>query len=310
MSASINTFQANDGKTVCWRLWTPASQTAPVGTVHILHGMAEHGGRYDRFASFLCDAGFVVFAQDHRGHGLTATRNHDPLGFFADHDGWERVVQDSVALDDVLEARYPGVPRFLLGHSMGSFLARTIMASRGDRFAGAVVMGTGCGKGLAGKVGLSLAEARVRRYGTRHVDPFLDKLCFGSYLKHVDHPRTPSDWLSRDPAAVDAYRADPLCGFVCTSSFYRDLIGGMTAANDPAQERKVPGDLPVLLISGGEDPVGGWGRGVRKVWEQYRHAGVKDLTIRLVPGARHEVLNETDKEDTMRYLRSWFTDRI
>ena len=310
MASEIHSFKADDGLQTYYRVWKPEADDKLVGIIHILHGMAEHSGRYEEFATFLTSCGYIVYAQDHRGHGMTAERNHMPYGFFAEQDGWKRIMDDCSMLDQIImDEQSDELPFFLLGHSMGSFLARSVMVGHADLFSGVIAMGTGCSQGMAGKFGLWLAKRHVRKLGARTPDAMLEKLSFAFYLKHIPDPRTGSDWLSRDEKMVDRYEHDPQCGFTCTTSFFRDLLTGLAYANDPANAEKLPDDLPILLISGSEDPVGGWSKGVRKVYDLYHEAGIGDLTLHLVEGARHELLNETDREETYRFLLDWMEDR-
>lgn len=310
MGGEIHSFKADDGLEIFYRVWRPEADDKICGIVHILHGMAEHSGRYEDFARALTDAGYVVYAQDHRGHGMTAEHDHMPYGFFAEQDGWKRIMEDSHLLDEhILDEQSDELPFFLVGHSMGSFLARSVMVGHADLFSGVIVMGSGCAKPLVGRFGRWLAERHIKKYGARTPDAELEKLSFSSYLKHIPSPRTPNDWLSRDPEEVDRYQRDPQCGFTCTTSFFRDLLDGLAFANAPANAEKLPDDLPVLLISGSEDPVGDWSKGVRKVYELYREAGLSDLSLKLVEGARHELLHETDREETTRFLLDWMEAR-
>ncbi len=308
MAEEIRFFTADDGARIFFRYWR--SEGEKVGAVHILHGMAEHSGRYDQFASFLAEAGYEVYAQDHRGHGLTAKEAKKPFGFFAQEDGWNRIMSDSMALDRIiLQEQSKTIPLFLLGHSMGSFLARSILVRQSGIYRGAIIMGSGAGKGIVGKFGSLLAQAHIRFMGPKTPDPQLSKLSFGSFLRHIPHPRTSSDWLTRDSKAVDLYRADPLCGFTCTTSFFRDLLFGVAYANDRKKASAIAHDLPILVISGSEDPVGGWSKGVRKVYALYKGVGIRDVTLFLVEGARHELLGEVDKEQTWQYLLDWMEAR-
>ena len=295
-----------DDHRLFYRVWAPESE--PVATLHILHGMAEHSLRYDDFARYLNSLGFVVYAQDHRGHGFT--KEEDEKGWFADHDGWATVCRDSFDLDRVIMGEYDQLPHYLMGHSMGSFMARTVITRHSSDFDGLIIMGSGAGKGLSGKVGKALALSAARKIGPRMPNQKMDKLTFGSYGARIKNARTPFDWLSRDSAAVDAYIADPLCGFVCSSVFYADLIDGVEAANDKKLMKKISPSLPVLVISGDADPVGDYAKGVRKFTKAYRDAGLRDVTLKLIPGARHEVLNETDRKETYEYIGSWLLDKV
>ena len=307
MDAQVKNALMDDGATLVWHKWKPEEER-PRFLVHILHGMGEHGARYDRFACYLAGKGALVFIQDHRGHGLTAQANRQRLGVIAKEDGWNRLEKDSSVLDELLLARYPGVPLFLMGHSMGSFLARTVMERHPERFRGVVAMGSGCSLGLLAPFAMLIARSHIKKYGYDHPDDMLSKMAFGPYLKRIKPVRTQNDWLNRDAKEVDAYNADPLCGFTCSSSFYRDLFTGIATANDPSLIKAVPKDLPFLMISGDQDPVGGWGKGVEKAFGLYGR--LTDKTLRLVPGARHELLNELEKDETYACLYEWMAGRL
>ncbi len=296
-------LEMKDGHRLFLRTW-PAEGKA-VATLHINHGMAEHSLRYDGFARYMNSLGFTVYAQDHRGHGLT--KEEEERGWFSAENGWDVVVQDSIAVDQLIAGEVGYLPHFILGHSMGSFITRTALTRAGDLYSGAVIMGTGAGQGLLGAIGKSIARRHVRKYGGRMPDHRLDKLSFGAYNKHFKPIKTSADWLTRDPEEVRKYLDDPLCGFVCSSQFFYDLLTGIEAANDPDLAKKVPPVLPMLIVSGSEDPVGGYGKGVRKVADLYRKAGVRVVDLKLFEGGRHEILNETNKDEVYAYVGSWLS---
>lgn len=307
--SDIRELTCSDGHVLCYRVWIP--QGTPVKAVlHILHGMAEHSERYDRFATYLNAKGIAVYAQDHRGHGLTATKNNDQLGWFAEKDGWLRVAGDATELSNAIASDFPKQSLFLMGHSMGSFLARTLMVQHPDVYDGVIIMGTGCSQGLLGKIGKGIARRHVKKNGMHFVDKQIDAMSFGSYNKKIQNPATPFDWLSCDTDEVKKYIDDPFCGFVCTSKFYEDILDGIAFANDGEKARKLPKDLPILIISGDSDPVGNYGKGVRKVFNMYKDVGISDISLYLVKDGRHEILNETSRSETTEYLYSWLKKRI
>lgn len=289
-----------DGTALFVRTWLPEGTARAV--VQIAHGMAEHSARYARFAEALTDAGFAVWANDHRGHGKTSTAARD-RGYFADGDGWGVAVDDLEAVAGAARAAHPGLPLFFFGHSMGSMLGRDHASRHGDELAGAIFCGTAGDQGLLGKIGVRLAAAEARLRGRRAVSPLLDKLTFGSYNNAFKPARTRFDWLSRDPAEVDAYVADPRCGEVFTAGFFTDLIGGLNRL--PGLAGRYRADLPMLFISGDRDPVGGNGKGVREAAEAVRAGGVTDLTCTLYPGARHELLNEVIRDRVTADVVAW-----
>lgn len=297
-----NRFLTSDDKEIFYRTWIPENNNIH-SVLHIFHGMAEHSGRYDRFATYLNTLGIAVYAQDHRGHGFTAS--DDELGYFADKHGWKRVVQDGYELSQFINRTHPGKDIFLLGHSMGSFLVRSLIPLYGDLYTGAIISGTGPSQGIVGVAGKTIAYLRSMKNHGRNPDTLLDHLSFGSFGKDFQPQKTGFDWLSRDEEEVQAYIDDPLCGFVCTSRFFIDLLDGIAIANNRGLMKRIAKDFPLLIISGANDPVGGYGKGVRKVYQAYLDAGLEDVTINLVKGARHELLNETNREDIHKILGRW-----
>lgn len=282
------------------RRWRPDGEAKAV--VQVAHGLAEHAARYARFAQELTDAGYAVYASDHRGHGATS----GPRGTFGERGGWDLVVADLHAVTERAKAENPGLPLFLVGHSMGSFLSRAYAAEHGHELAGLVLSGTAGGAGALGRVGLLIATLQGRLRGHGHVSGLMNTLTFGQYNAAFKPSRTEFDWLSRDPAEVDRYIDDPDCGFVFTAGGFGDLLRGLAAVNSDAVVRRVPSGLPVHLASGDADPVGGkGGAGVKAVAEQLRRSGVRDVTVTLWPGARHEILNETNRDEVTAEIIDW-----
>ncbi len=287
---------ADDGHRIFLRVWKCEN---PVATLHINHGMAEHSLRYSRFAEYMNSLGFAVYAQDHRGHGLT--KEEDEKGWFSETGGWRRVVEDAWIVDKSITLDYPDLSHFLFGHSMGSFVTRTCLGLHSSAYDAVVICGTGASQGLIGRIGKKLAEVRARKYGSRMPDEKMEKLAFGSYMKHFPGEGRTA-WLSKDKEEVRKYDDDPLCGFVCSSQFYADLIEGSFTANDKKLASAIRKDIPMLIISGRDDPVGDYGHGVEKVCRMYKNAGLKDVRLRLFDGDRHEILNETDRDEVMKSI--------
>lgn len=285
-------FPSSNGvDTVYAKVYAPENKP-PRGVVQISHGMAEHIGRYDAFMRFLAGNGFVVCGNDHIGHGRTAPA--EGLGYLAPRNGFDYLITDLHLLTIYIRGKYPDIPYFLLGHSMGSFAARLYLTRYGRELAGAVISGTGAGQPLVP------AAAAVKKLsgsrGSKKPSKLLDKLAFGGFNGAVRRPQTPFDWLSRDAQSVEAYMADPYCGFVFSASAFGDLFTGVYRANKKSAFRDTPKELPILMISGDRDPVGDYGRGVKKVYENFRQAGLEQVELRLYPGGRHEMLNEMNKE--------------
>ena len=285
-----------------------AGAARPRGIIVISHGMAEHASRYARFAASAVEEGYVVLAGDHRGHGATAAP--DGFGFVAEQDGWDTVVADMSTVMDAARRAWPDVPVFLMGHSWGSFLARDLAARRGGDLAGLILLGTGSGVGALTRPATAICAGESRLRGPRHPSRLLNALAFGPYQRPFAPNRTAADWISRDAKEVDRYVADPWCGFVCTSSFFRDLVAGQGAVNTASHAAAVPADLPMLLASGDRDPVGAMGRGVQRAATLYRRAGVREVSVLLYPGGRHELLNETNRDQVTGDILTWIDGHV
>lgn len=278
---------------------------APKAVLVIAHGMSEHSARYDGFASFLAERGWAVYMNDHAGHGRSALVK----GHFADENGWESVVKDLNALMDEGEREHPGLPLFLMGHSMGSFLSRSFLIRYGNRLSGCVLCGT-MGKNPGVGPGYLLASLQCRVKGKKSRGRFIDKLAFGSYNQRIDKPVNKFAWLSANEENCRAYEADPLCGFEFTAAGYRDLFTGLREVSSPKWAQAVPKDLPIYLVAGTDDPVGNYGEGPKWVAEQLKAAGVKSVGLKLYPGMRHEILNETDREQVWNDISAWLEARL
>lgn len=300
-------FLSSDGKTQLYtREYRPDGDA--VGIVQLVHGIAEHIARYDAFASFLADNGYIVVAHDQMGHGRSIT-DESSKGFFSEEDGWSKAVQDIHTLHEKTAARFPGKPYFLFGHSMGSFLARTYLIRFGDGLDGAVISGTGQQSPVLVSGGLFVSSQVVRRHGAAYKSEFVNNLAFGNYNKPFDPCRTPFDWLSRDSAVVDQYTADPLCGFLPSAGLFRDMMGGIQFISKQKNMNRMRADLPVLFVSGDCDPVGDQGKGVIRAYKGFLKAGLTDVTMKLYHGGRHEMLNELNRDEVYQDILSWLNSK-
>jgi alpha-beta hydrolase superfamily lysophospholipase len=309
MDSETFRVEADDEARLFVRCWQPPEADAVNGAVLVLHGMAEHGGRYRPIGQSLADAGYAVYAGDHRGHGETAG-SLDRVGYFSDSGGWDQAVDDICRIVDFVGRRHLGLPLFLLGHSMGSFLARSAMQCCSDRLAGVVLSATGAHPGLLGRIGALVARVQRWLQGPRRPSRLLHQLTFGGFNKPFKPNRTDFDWLSRDTSVVDDYIADPYCGGIFSAGFYVDLIQGVMAVNSPAHFAAAAPHLPLLLFSGTMDPVGGGdGSGVRQVADAYRQAGMADVELHLYPEGRHEMLNEINRQEVVDDLLAWLQRR-
>ena len=286
--------------------WTPDGEVKAV--LQIAHGIAEFVERYDDFANYLTGLGFVVVAEDHMGHGQSI--NGDGIqGYF--HGGWFAAVADSVHLMKQTQEEYPGVPYILFGHSMGSFMARTILCKYPDSgIAAAVICGTGWQPAFALPALIKVVEGICQKTGETNPSEMLQGMIFGSYNKKVEHPRTPYDWLTRESAIVDAYIAHPLCGFTASCGLLREMLKGICYIEQPQNLALMRKDLPVFFIAGGDDPVGPYGKGVQKAAEAFRKAGMQDVSVKIYPLARHEILNEINREEVYRNVSDWITEKM
>ncbi|MDI9485042.1 MAG: alpha/beta hydrolase [Bacillota bacterium] len=306
MDAETLYLTMDDGASIFVRTWQTAQP--PRGVLQIAHGMAEHSGRYAHFAKFCTDRGFIVAANDHRGHGRTGEKS-GLMGYLAEKDGFERLVDDLYAVQAWARERYPGLPIFLMGHSMGSFLARRYLQKYGETVSGAILMGSGGHPGFALKLGKLIARLQMSR-NAKKPSLLLDKIAFGAYNRGIKPVKTKFDWLSRDDGEVRKYIADPYCGIVCSAGFFFDLFTGLEAIHDPALIHQIPKDMPILAVSGDADPVGGHGRGVAEFVGQLKKYGVANVEMKLYPEARHELLNELNKEEVMADLLAWLEARL
>ena len=279
------------------------------GVVQIAHGIAEYIDRYDPFMQFLAQNGFVAVGNDHLGHGKSITIPEEQ-GFFAEKDGWQFVLDDMNKLHQMTAEKFPGVPYIFFGHSMGSFLTRHYVIQHPDQPALVIICGTGHQEPAMVNAGYTMAKLAVGIFGPRKIGKLLNNVAFGSYTKGIENLRTPNDWLNRDPKEVDKYINDPLCGFVPTVSVFRDMMGGVKFITDPQNIAKMNKKTPVLFIAGGDDPVGEHGVGVKRAYQAFKDAGVQDVSIKLYPGARHEILLETNHEEIFNDVLAWINEKL
>ena len=281
-------------------LWLPEGE--PRAVVQIIHGIAEHIGRYEHFARFLTQRGFAVCADDHMGHGLSV-ENGGVFGYFS--GGWMAAVRDERSVFEEMKKRFPALPYFMLGHSMGSFLLRTYLYTYPGELTGAIISGTGWQPELALSAGLALCRLEQLRIGETGRSKLLKELMFGAYNKKFSPNRTPNDWICSDETVVDAYTGDPLCGFDATVGLTRDMLTGISMNQKKENLAKMDKTLPVLFVSGMQDPVGAMGEGVLRTIDAFKRAGLSNVTIRLYPEGRHEMLNETNRTEVYADILGW-----
>lgn len=302
MRSSTFRHQARDGAALHVYRWLPDDE--PHTVLQISHGLAEHAARYEDVARFFTSAGYAVYANDHRGHGQSVSDEAD-LGFFKERDGWETAVEDLRELTHHVKTQHPGAPVFLLGHSMGSLLLQTYLYRFPHDLDGALLSGTSGKVGLLATLGKGAVFVEQKRLGKKGRSKLLHQMTFGSYNKAFEPTRTEMDWLSRDTRVVDAYLDDPRCGFIATTSLWGDLLYGTQQNEDPRNQARVRRDLPVYVFSGELDPVGQKLKSVRQLIGAYQRAGLTHVEHRFYEGARHEVLNETNKQEVYDDVLRW-----
>ncbi len=269
------------------------------GVIQIAHGMSEHIGRYEHFASELNKNGYLVYGNDHRGHGKSV-KSMEELGILADSDGFNKMVEDMYTLSKKIKEKHPNLPLFLFGHSMGSFLSQRYIMLHGDILKGVVLSGSnGRNAKLLMKFGQMKAQKEVEKVGRENISKDLNRLIFKKSKKSIGETKTKFDWLSRYKEEVQKYIDDPYCGFIFSAGAFQDLIDGVELIARSEEIAKVPKDLPILLVSGTKDHIGNFGKGVIKLRDTYKDFEIKDVEMKLYEGARHEVVKELNKEESI-----------
>jgi len=297
MQASRFLLDRDDGAKIQVYRWAPDG--APRAAIQIAHGLCEHAGRYERLATALTAAGYLAYASDHRGHGPSAAPSD--RGFFAEADGWRKCLDDLWAVNRRLAADAPGLKIVFFGHSMGSIMGQQFIAEHGEALAGAALSGSNGPPPAILPLGRLLARFERLRLGPRGHSPVLRQIIFGEYNKAFRPARTDFDWLSRDEAEVDKYLADPLCGFPFTAQLAVDLLDAIGPIASHTTIARVPKTLPIYIFSGARDPVGA---NLQGLMDAYRRAGLA-VTAKIYPDARHETLNETNRDEVVADLLAW-----
>ena len=295
-------FNSSNGVDKCaYCIYTP--QIEPYkGIIQISHGMCEYIERYEHFAEFFVNRGYIVCGNDHLGHGKSAATNDD-LGYFAEKDGWSHLVNDLHRFTLIMKNKYKSLPYFLLGHSMGSFVARLYITRFPNELNGAIILGTGDDKALS-EIGVRATRSVATLKGERFRSTKLNTLIFGVYNDRIEDKQTVFDWLTHDREVVKKYMDDEKSNFIFTASGFVDLTTLLRRVSSDEWVKNVPNKLPILIASGTADPVGGYGKGVLNVYERLINAGC-NVDIKLYPGARHELINETMKEIVYDDLLIW-----
>lgn len=287
--------------------WRPEGEV--LGVVQISHGMTENILRYDEFAKYLNNKGFIVYGHDHRGHGLTA-KSKDELGYIADNEGFDWLVRDLYELMMMIKEENKGLPIYLFGHSMGSFVSQRFVELHGKEIDGLILSGSNGEPTKLAPIGIFLSNMEIKIFGRKHTSKMMDKLSFGDFNKKFKPNRTPYDWLCSVDSEVDKYIANEYCGFVCSASFYYDLLRGLRAIHKDENFSSIPKDLPIYILAGDMDPVGFFGKGIVNLYDKLKLTGVKDVEYKLYKNKRHEILNEDNKLEVMNDISTWLFNKV
>ncbi|MCC3868328.1 alpha/beta hydrolase [Terrisporobacter mayombei] len=280
----------------------------PKAVIQIAHGMSETAIRYKEFAQKLTENGYIVYINDHRGHGITA-KTMDNVGYLAEKEGFTCLVEDMSILTNIIKEENPDLPIYLFGHSMGSFASQRYIMEYGNNLAGLILSGSNGRHGKILKVAELVSKSEIKKHGRRHRSNKLDSLIFGGNNKGFKPSKTDFDWLSRDEKEVQKYIDDPFCGVLFTCGFFYDFIKGLQEVEDKYNLKKVPLDLPIYIMSGDRDPVGKNGKGVLRLKNTYANLGVKNVSCKLYEGGRHEMLNEINKDEVIKDIIYWLDER-
>ena len=277
--------------------------------LQISHGMQEFIDRYENFAAYLCDKGYLVTGNDHLGHG-GSVNSPDDWGYFADKDGNKALIDDLHEVTKITKQLYPDKPYFLLGHSMGSFYARQYLFEYGNELNAAIVMGTGHESLPVVRAGMVACRMFSMRQGWRHRSRAVNAMAFGSYNKKFEPARTSVDWLTKDEKIVDWYLNEPRCTFMFTLNGYYNMFYGISRLHNASLISKTPKQLPILFVSGEDDPVGNFGKGVADAAKSLKDVGCQNVDMKLYPNDRHEILNELDRDQVYEDLYNWLEDKL
>ncbi len=300
---TLQVLAAPDGHEIRLRIWQPTGEAA--GVIQLLHGLGEHVNRYDRFAHAACERGFVLCAHDHRGHG----DHGGEIGYFADNKGWHLVVDDALIVLTHIQERFAELPIVMLGHSLGSYVAQNFAMHYGGKLAGLLLSASTWPQRAKLLPAMLIALIESLRLGRQGKSALLDKLGFGNFNNYFRPARTELDWLSRDENEVDLYVADPLCGGPYTCGLWRDLLGGLFELGSDHAIGRVPADLPIFITGGSKDPVGG-DRGMTRLILHYAQTGHQRVAVKIYPEGRHEMLNETNRDEVTSDWLDWIGARF
>ena len=296
-------FKNKELSTITYYKW--GNNTKPKAIIQLAHGMSEWAGRYDYFANKLVEEGYLVYGNDHCGHGKSS-ENIDKLGYLNGNDKFYTMVEDIKHLNDIIKNENKDIPIILFGHSMGSFLSQRYLEEYGDTIDGLILSGSNGKPKFFTKIGLLVCKLEILLNGTGNRSKLMDKLSFGGFNSSVKNPKTDFDWLCSEKAEVDKYIKDEFCGFIYPTEFYQDLINGLWDIHKEENLNKIKKiDIPIYILAGDRDPVGYFGKGILNLYNTYKKLGVKDLNYKLYKEGRHEMLNEINKDVVIKEIVYW-----
>lgn len=312
MREEIVNLIADDGHKLFVRKWSNPDWKKPVtGILQINHGMAEHSARYADIAERFVEKGYVVFAQDHRGHGYSVLKG-ELLGHYADKNGWQKVISDVYQLNEHIRLNFPNAPIILMGHSMGSFIVQAYAIQHGETVDAMVLTGCAYHTPFTIRYAESVMRIEFARTGPKGRSKLIDFLTFGLYNREFSPVRSPADWLSRDPRQVDAYVNDNMCGFLCTNQLWIDLVNGIKVISKPKNIQRIPNKLPILIFSGERDPMSYHPKnhGIKQLAERFKANGQRTVQYKLFPQGRHEILNEVNRHEVVDFWLNWLDHHV
>ncbi|MDX5686289.1 alpha/beta hydrolase [Clostridioides difficile] len=308
MKCTNFTFKGEEGLDIYTYKWEDENIKKPKAVIQIAHGMAETAQRYETFAKVLTKNGYIVYINDHRGHGKTA-KIIENVGHLAEKEGFRCLVEDMYTLTNIIKKENEDLPIYLFGHSMGSFASQRYIMDYSNNLSGLILCGSNGKQGIILNLAHLIINREIKKYGRRSKSNKINNLIFGGEIIRRNE-KTKFDWLSRDKEQVEKYINDPFCGVVCSCGFFYDLVQGLKEIEDKENLKKVPLDIPIYIISGDKDPIGKNGKGVLRLRDRYIKLGVKDVTCKFYKDGRHELLNEINREEVFEDIICWLNNKI
>ena len=301
-------YLSADGKTQIHAVeWIPDEK--PKAILQIAHGVTEYILRYEQFAEYLVEKGIMVVGNDHLGHGKSIAKDSEPM-YFGPTGSWKWAVEDMYTCTKMIKEKYPEIPYYMLGFSLGSFLLRTYLIEYPGIADAAIIMGTGETPPVQIALAKFIANKEAKKVGENHTSPMIKKLTFDTYNKFFAPNRTDYDWLCSDNEGLDEYIADQMRGGNLSAGLFREMLSGMKFTSEIKNLKKMNLDTPILFISGDEDPVGEKGKGVIKAYHKFQNIGMKDVEIKLYPKLRHDILHEKCKKEIYEYVYNWIEKKL